>query len=176
MKSIYPIAAAILVATWGSLSVAQAGQSSYDPAAHAAPSKPRDSFIDFTLKRINPSDANYGQCLSEDRRILLEETLRSAYFWSNIVALGVLGWLFLVMVYQQKVRTRREWTGNYWAQCPSCAQHGRDQSRDNLAISVADPRKYKCWAGCTKEMIRAALGHPIRVRRQAGYAISAGSA
>jgi len=26
------------------------------------------------------------------------------------------------------------------------------------------PRFYKCWAGCTKKMIRAALGHPIRVR------------
>ncbi|MGH9511354.1 MAG: TOTE conflict system archaeo-eukaryotic primase domain-containing protein [Terriglobales bacterium] len=55
-------------------------------------------------------------------------------------------------------------SGNYWAKCPSCADQGRDKSADNLAISLADPRKYKCWAGCTKEMIRAALGHPIRVR------------
>ncbi len=53
---------------------------------------------------------------------------------------------------------------NYWAQCPSCAQVGRDKGRDNLAISVADPRKYICWAGCTKELIRAALGCPIRHR------------
>jgi len=62
---------------------------------------------------------------------------------------------------------------NYWARCPSCAEHGRDRSADNLAISVSDPRKYKCWAGCTKEMIRAALGHPIRVRRRVEYGISA---
>jgi len=74
------------------------------------------------------------------------------------------------------VRPARKQSGNYWTQCPSCAGQGRDQSKDNLAISVSDPRKYKCWAGCTKEMIRAALGHPIRVRRQAGYAISAGNA
>jgi len=40
---------------------------------------------------------------------LLEETVRNAYFWSNIVALGVLGWLFLVIIYQHKTRTRREW-------------------------------------------------------------------
>jgi hypothetical protein len=53
-------------------------------------------------------------------------------------------------------------SGNYWTRCPSCAEHGRDRSGDNLAICVADPRKYKCWAGCTKEMIRAALGCPIR--------------
>jgi len=63
--------------------------------------------------------------------------------------------------------------GNYWARCPSCAEHGRDRSADNLAISVSDPRKYKCWAGCTKEMIRTALGHPIRVRRRVEYGISA---
>jgi hypothetical protein len=64
------------------------------------------------------------------------------------------------------VRPTCKRSGNYWTRCPSCADQGRDQGGDNLAISVADPRKYKCWAGCTKEMIRAALGHPIRVRRQ----------
>jgi hypothetical protein len=53
-------------------------------------------------------------------------------------------------------------SGNYWTRCPSCAGQGRDRSADNLAICVTDPRKYKCWAGCTKEMIRAALGCPIR--------------
>ena len=52
---------------------------------------------------------------------------------------------------------------NYVARCPSCANAGHDRSSDNLAILIADPRFYKCWAGCTKEMIRAALGHPIRV-------------
>jgi hypothetical protein len=66
----------------------------------------------------------------------------------------------------------RKRSGNYWTQCPSCAEQGRDHGGDNLAISVADPRKYKCWAGCTKEMIRAALGHPIRIRRQVENALS----
>ena len=63
------------------------------------------------------------------------------------------------------VRPVRKRSGNYWARCPSCAQQGRDRGGDNLAISVTDPRKYKCWAGCAKEMIRAALGQPIRVRK-----------
>jgi hypothetical protein len=58
----------------------------------------------------------------------------------------------------------RRGAGNYWTECPSCAQQGRDRSGDNLAICIADPRKYKCWAGCTKEMIRAAVGCPIRTR------------
>ena len=73
------------------------------------------------------------------------------------------------------IRPARTLSGNYWARCPSCAEHGCDQSGDNLAISIADPRKYKCWAGCTKEMIRAVLGHPMPVRRQ-GHAISASNA
>lgn len=51
---------------------------------------------------------------------------------------------------------------NYWTRCPSCAQQNHDRTGDNLAISTADPRKYKCWAGCTREQIRAALGCPIR--------------
>jgi hypothetical protein len=58
----------------------------------------------------------------------------------------------------KKRRTGR----NYFTRCPSCARQGRDKSGDNLAISIADPRKYKCWAGCRKEDIRAALGCPIR--------------
>ena len=52
---------------------------------------------------------------------------------------------------------------NYIARCPSCANAGHDRSSDNLAILIEDPRFYKCWAGCTKEMIRVALGHPIHV-------------
>jgi len=56
---------------------------------------------------------------------------------------------------------------NYVTQCPSCAQAGQDRSRDNLAISIEDPRKYICWAGCTKDMIRRALGCPIPVGRTA---------
>ena len=56
---------------------------------------------------------------------------------------------------------------NFVTQCPSCAEAGQDRNADNLAISVEDSRKYICWAGCTKEMIRRALGCPIPVRQSA---------
>ena len=56
---------------------------------------------------------------------------------------------------------------NYVARCPSCALAGRDRGRDNLAILVSDQRFYQCWAGCTKEMIRAAVGRPIPIRNTA---------
>lgn len=56
---------------------------------------------------------------------------------------------------------------NYVARCPACAEAGHDRGGDNLAILIQDPRFYKCWAGCTKEMIRTALGHPIRRQQTA---------
>jgi len=62
------------------------------------------------------------------------------------------------------VRTTRKDGRNWWARCPSCAGAGRDHSGDNLAIQIQNPRFYKCWAGCTKEEIRAALGQSIRKR------------
>ncbi len=60
------------------------------------------------------------------------------------------------------IQIRRKSGRNYWARCPSCAMHGHDRGSDNLAISVDDPRKYRCWAGCTREMIREALGCPVK--------------
>jgi hypothetical protein len=56
---------------------------------------------------------------------------------------------------------------NYVTRCPSCAEVGQDRSGDNLAISIEDPRKYLCWAGCSREMIRRAVGCPIPARRSA---------
>jgi hypothetical protein len=61
------------------------------------------------------------------------------------------------------IQTRRKVGRNWVAQCPSCAAAGRDRAKDNLAISVEEPWKYLCWAGCTKEQIRAALGAPLPV-------------
>src|ERR1035438_3114045 len=49
---------------------------------------------------------------------------------------------------------------NTITRCPSCAEEGHDRSGDNLSISIEDPRKYICWAGCTRDMIRAAVGCP----------------
>ncbi len=65
------------------------------------------------------------------------------------------------------VRTTRRDSRNWWARCPSCAQAGRDHTGDNLSIQVKDARFYKCWAGCSKDEIRAALGRPIRMKQAA---------
>lgn len=48
---------------------------------------------------------------------------------------------------------------NFKTACPSCRAQGHDRAGDNLSISV-DGEKYKCWAGCSRDQIRAALGCP----------------
>jgi hypothetical protein len=65
------------------------------------------------------------------------------------------------------VEVRRQCGRNWIGRCPSCARANRDTSGDNLAISIEEPRKYICWAGCSREMIREALGRPIPQKRYA---------
>jgi hypothetical protein len=67
----------------------------------------------------------------------------------------------------EHVGTVRKVGRDYVTRCPSCADAGHDRSGDNLAILIEDPRFYHCWAGCSKEMIRNALGFPIRLRSYA---------
>ena len=69
---------------------AQERRPSGDPAGQAPSSKPKDGFVDFALKSINASDKDYGQFLDESRKILIDETVRNGYFWSNLIALGLL--------------------------------------------------------------------------------------
>jgi len=103
-------ASVLIIAILSPLSVAQSGHPNYDPSTHQSPPEPRDSFIDFSLKRINPSNTDYGECISESRSMALKETVRNAYFWSNIIALGMLGCLFIVILSQQRVQAKQEWT------------------------------------------------------------------
>ena len=110
MKRPYQFVTALLLsALLGVFSVAQSPRSRFDPAGHGDLAKPQDSFLDFMLKRINPSDTDYGKSLAESRTALIDETVRNAYFWSNIVALGVLGFLFFLVLHQHKTQTKREW-------------------------------------------------------------------
>jgi len=69
------------------------------------------------------------------------------------------------------IQVRRKTGRNWVTRCPSCAAAGRDKCGDNLAISTDEPQKYICWAGCTKEMIRAALGCPIPEKDERVYAV-----
>jgi nitroreductase len=113
----------------------QAARSTYDPAANERPSKPRVGFVDFTLKRINPSDKDYGQMISAGRNLLLAETIENGYFWSNVVSLGLLGCLFILVVYQQKHLNRAEWKS-----AEIMAQYEHALKRANAQVADATKR------------------------------------
>jgi hypothetical protein len=129
------VVAGLFLAMLPLLCVAQAHPSGYDPAAQEQPPKQKDGFVDFALKSINPADKDYGQCLDEGRKLLIEETMRNAYFWSNLVALGLLACLFVIIVYQHRVQTCREWTA-----AEMLAQHEHALSRANAQVEEATSR------------------------------------
>jgi len=107
-----------------------------------------DELTRFTAGKDLPAE---NRQLSSRAPIVTEQSLRSKP-------------KFCILDYVGKTRIVGK---NYVTRCPSCAQAGRDRGGDNLAILVSDPRFYLCWAGCDKQMIRAAVGHPILVRQSA---------
>lgn len=135
-------AAAIVVAVLSALSFAQSHPASYDPAGEQRSPTPQNGFLDFTLKRINPSDKDYGQCVDQGRAVLLEETVRNGYFWSNLVALGMLGCLLVIIVFQHRIGNRREWaTAEILAQFEQSLRRSTAQADEattkNLAFKEA---------------------------------------
>jgi hypothetical protein len=129
------VVAGLFLAMLPSLCFAQARPSGYDPAGQAQSPKQKDGFVDFALKRINPTDKDYGQCLDEGRKLLVEETMRNAYFWSNVVALGLLACLFVIIVYQHRAQTCGEWTA-----AEMLAQYEHSLSRANTQAEEATSR------------------------------------
>jgi hypothetical protein len=110
LKHTSRIVTTYLLLTSVCVGVLQAQRSAYDPATQGAPAKPKQGFVDYTLKRINPSDKDYGECLDQGRKLVLQESIQNGYFWSNVVTLSLLGCLFIIVVYQHRQRVRREWT------------------------------------------------------------------
>lgn len=69
----------------------------------------RMGFLNFILKRINPSEQDYGQAITIERDHLQKETIENGYFWSNVVALSLLGFMFFVVLYEQRKVNRAAW-------------------------------------------------------------------
>jgi hypothetical protein len=109
--------------------------------------------------------------LAEDRLKALIHGMRFPEAYKPVVAAPYIP-ISLTMGQHQfqildHVCTTRRDSRNWWARCPSCALVRHDRAGDNLSIQVKDSRFYKCWAGCSKEEIRAALGQPIRMKHAA---------
>lgn len=90
------------------LSMIAPAQQTSDRVVPDRNSRQRPSLLDFALKGINSSDRNYGQCIDESRRIVLETTIENGYFWSNLISVSLLGGFLVVMIHQQRVRRRRD--------------------------------------------------------------------
>ena len=86
----------------------QSRASRYDPAPQQESSARPTTFLDFTLGRINPANKDYGQCISQARIVLVDETVRNGLFWSNVVVLVSLAGLLLIIAHQHRVQSRRE--------------------------------------------------------------------
>ncbi len=86
------------------LAAAQRPRSSYDPAQQHPP-KQHNSLIDFVLKRINPTDKDYGQWIEQARQNAIEAGLdRLPMLLSVALLLGS----FVVIVHQNRERRHRE--------------------------------------------------------------------
>lgn len=100
--------AAVALAVLSVLSCADLRAAEAGPSAQRS-AKPRIGFLDFTLRRINPSDKDYGQCIDQGRAVLIQATVRNRYFWANLIALSALGCLLVIIIFQHRSGSRREW-------------------------------------------------------------------
>lgn len=130
-------ATAILVAIFSPCPFSQSHQSSYGPAPRQQLLKPSDGFVDFALKRINASEKDYGQCVDAGRKVLLKETVRNRYFWSNVAALGMLGCVLVIIIFQHRVGNRRK-----WATAEILAQFEQSLRRSKAQVDEATQRNH----------------------------------
>jgi len=130
----------------------------------------RASMERYWFEDAGPTLEAQLQLLCQVKRVTREELTTLTAGMSPVPApVHAMPWVELPAVEGKKhgfhilsyVRTHRRSGKNYVGQCPSCAQRGEDRHGTHLSISVAEPRMYHCWAGCTREMIRSALGCPI---------------
>jgi hypothetical protein len=80
--------------------------SAYDPDSKQR-SQPREGFVDFALKQLNPRNTDYGCQLEEVRKIAVDQTVKRIDSWAVLVALGFLVVSFLLLLHQHRERNRR---------------------------------------------------------------------
>ncbi len=137
-----PIRLAVVCAILVLLLAPGLAQQASDSATSKRPTRQKEGLLDFALKHINSSDQDYGKCIDEGRKILLEETIENAYFWSNVISLGLLGCLFLIIIHQHKVQRRRELIAaeslaQYQHALARADVHIKDATGRNLALMEA---------------------------------------
>jgi hypothetical protein len=162
----------ILVSTVLALAAATAiGQRSrYDPAAGqqsaGQQSKPRQGFLEFALKQINPNDQDYGECIGEGRQLLVGQTIQNSLFWSNLAAIGMLAISVALVVFQSKEWKRRELIA---ATC--LAQYHNDLVRARRAVCETNSR-YNALIEAQSSETEHELREPVARRESAAKDVS----
>ena len=124
------VSAAIMFVFLSSLACAQLQPAKQnDPSRRPNSYKRSETFLEYTLKQINPSDKDYGSRWEWWRTVVVERTVKDGYFWSNLTALGLLCCLFLIIVCQRNNQHKRD-----WAAADVLAQYEHALARANAQI------------------------------------------
>ncbi len=75
-------------------------------SATASRSRPHGNVLDWGLKQINPHDVDYGKHIEELGSQAIANTIHDYGFWSDCVAAGVLGMMFLIVLWQDRKNRR----------------------------------------------------------------------
>src|SRR5258708_10536899 len=75
-------------------------------SATVSQSRLHGNVLDWALKQINPHDVDYGKHIEELRQAAIDNTIHDYGFWSDCVAAGILGMMFLIVVWQDRKNRR----------------------------------------------------------------------
>jgi hypothetical protein len=99
MKSLMNLTFFVLMGTALATTQSPVSISNPDTASH---SRPRGNVMDWSLNKINPHDIDYGLRIEELRQTAIDRTIHDYGFWSDFVSVGVLGMMFLIVLWQNQ--------------------------------------------------------------------------
>ncbi|HKD78869.1 MAG TPA: hypothetical protein VKH81_04200 [Candidatus Angelobacter sp.] len=65
-------------------------------------------FLDFAVKQINPENTDYGCVIDEQRKLVVEATVKNLNSWALLGTMSLLLLSFFILLQQHDERTRRE--------------------------------------------------------------------
>jgi hypothetical protein len=103
------VSVGVLLLLLPSIAPCQPNRNKQDQPTQLHAHKRDDSFLQYTLKQVNPTDVDYGSRGARWRKAFVKRTLANRYFWSNTIALALLAGLSLATLYQWNSQSRRAW-------------------------------------------------------------------
>jgi hypothetical protein len=128
----------------------------YDPMPQK-PAAQSSGFLDSSLGRINPKNADYGCQIDTERQFLVEQTLKNLEFWIVGITVSLLIVCFFLLLHQSRERDRREIIAagflahyyNAWVDARSDADHA--VSRHNELVKRTNAAAESALRTASKE-------------------------